>query len=166
MKIRCFPGLEWQKWKWTEAALGGVVLGTTGRATPTKKQKAGFGSPVVPENLKPLKSLTLMLAMITLERWGFPYPLTSRDKVSDHATRLLDPADIRLGLVPITLVDADRTHCSASPSGGLSTKHLTIQAPAHRSIALGLAVSPVARLAGCPEVRPTTDRHGLAEETH
>jgi hypothetical protein len=53
-----------------------------------------------PGNPNQLKLLTFISAMITLERWGFPSPFTSRDKVSDHATRRLDPDHIRLGLVP------------------------------------------------------------------
>jgi hypothetical protein len=62
----------------------------------------GAALPVHPENPNQLKFLTFALAMIILERCIVPYPLTSRDKVCDHATRRLCPPRLYLDLVPVS----------------------------------------------------------------
>ncbi len=71
----------------------------------------GAALPVHPENLNQLKFLTFALAMIILERCNVPYPLTSRDKVCEHATRRLCSPRLYLGLVPVSSLHADRTLC-------------------------------------------------------
>jgi hypothetical protein len=75
--------------------------------------------PVCPENPNHLNFLTFTLAMITLERWGFPYLFTSCDKVCDHATRRLDPTHVHCNLVPLSSIDPDGTHRLAPSSRGL-----------------------------------------------
>ncbi len=72
----------------------------------------GWG--VRPENPNQLKFLTFALAMIIFERCIVPYPLTSRDKVCDHATRRLCPPCLYLGLVPVSSRHVDRTPRLAS----------------------------------------------------
>ncbi|MCZ6717946.1 MAG: hypothetical protein O6944_02175 [Gammaproteobacteria bacterium] len=66
---------------------------------------------VRPENPNQLKFLTFTPTMITLERWIFPFPFTSRDKVSDHASHRLCPSRIHRNMVPLTSRHADGTHC-------------------------------------------------------
>jgi hypothetical protein len=75
--------------------------------------------PVCPENPNQLKCLTYTPAMITLERWMVPYLFTTQKKVSDHATRRLDPSRLNLDLVPVPSLHADGTHRLAPSSCGL-----------------------------------------------
>ena len=71
------------------------------------------------ENPNLLKFLTFAPAMITLEQCIVSYPLTSRDKVCDHATRRLHPPCLYLGLVPVRSFHADGTHRLATSGRSL-----------------------------------------------
>jgi hypothetical protein len=66
--------------------------------------------PVRPENPNRLNFLTFISAMITLEQWAFPYPFTSHDEASDHATRHLDPVRILRNMVPLPGISANRLY--------------------------------------------------------
>jgi hypothetical protein len=120
---------------------------------------------VGPESRNLLKFLTCAPCMITLERWIFPYPVTSRDKVYDHATRRPYPARIRFHLVPITSRHTAGTPRLAPSSCSLYTERLATEASAIRSLAPGLAVPSLAGLATGSGVRTTSNGRRLAEET-
>ena len=81
----------------------------------------GYLIPVGPKNPNQLKSLTLFLVMIILERSMFLYGYTAREQGPDHAIRRLDPSHLDLDLVPVPSFHADGTHRLATPRGSLPT---------------------------------------------
>jgi hypothetical protein len=76
-------------------------------------------SPVRPENPNQLKCLTFTLDVIIVERCIVPYPLTSREQVSDHATHRLCSRNLYYDLVLVASLHANANHRFAAPSRGL-----------------------------------------------
>jgi hypothetical protein len=120
-------------------------------------------APVFPENPNPLKFLTFTSAMITLERWTVPLPVTSRDKVS-----IMSPI---VSVLLASVFTWFRSRLSMQMElialrhqVAVYKQNIPRSTPADRSLALGLALPAVAPLATGSGVRTTPYGHHLAEE--
>src|SRR5262245_2661527 len=82
-----------------------------------------------------------------------------------HATSCLCPADFCGFVIALPGIAQPRTPRAASPTRRLQTDQPSAATPSDRSPGLGMAVSALVRLAGCPSIRATAYRHQLAAET-